>query len=288
MSPADAIPYINLDLKEEIEVAKKKPMRTGFVDWVDKAPPPERPPLPLTHVTKGIIAHDVIKAGQIEPVDCPVFGSPLAYFFYGRPAYRYASGSSVKLEASCPFCFVLDGSLLSFASAIYPFDTGAFAARMYNHVLDEDFAVDDFCLGADPERPERLINTVYLGRADYIRGDRSQIRPADVASKAYEMEARAYIELIRSPGRNEPDDRIGTIEVQFKNPVKLAESLLAVIVPHTHWDEVERNPLLIDLSGKGIEIIPYEFIPGKPLEHYHTLLEIAVRSYCSQNGFLND
>ncbi|MCH4893802.1 hypothetical protein GO308_11830 [Sphingomonas sp. SFZ2018-12] len=200
-------------------MAKRKTPRIGFVEWVDNATPGCSSALPLAHVTKGIIAHDIMATGRIEPNDCQVFKSPLAYFFYGRPAYRFSAGSSIKLEASCPFCFLFDGKLLARAKRIFPFDTGAFAARMYNHVLDEDFAVEDFSLGADPSRAEKLIAATYLSREGYVVGDRRQVRAVEDATKAYDLEARAYMELIKSPGRNEPDDRIGTIEVQFGDPV---------------------------------------------------------------------
>ncbi|WP_374146583.1 hypothetical protein [Sphingomonas sp. 28-63-12] len=258
--------------------------RTGFAEWVDKSPPPQRPPLPLTHITKGVVAHDIIKSGAVDPTECSVFEIPLAYFFYGRPAYKYHAGTSVKLEASCPFCFIFDGSLLAFANAIYPFDTGAFVARMYNHVLDEDFNVEDFTLGSDPERPEKLISAAYLSRSDYVSGNRRDVKVD--SAKPYELEARSYLELITSPGRNEPDDRIGTIEAQFTGPVSLKDSLLAVVVPHTHWGIVDKSPMLEDLDKNGIEILPYEFVPGRSSEYYHTMLEAVVRKYCFDNGFL--
>lgn len=255
------------------------------MEWVDRHSG-EEANLPLTHITKGIVAHDIIKAGRIEPKDCDVFRVPLPYFFYGRPAYRYSAGSSIKLEASCPFCFIFDGKLLARAKRIYPFDTGAFAARMYNHILDEDLDVADFSLGTDPERPEKLISASFLTRRGYVKGDRNEVRNPSLAAKPYELEARSYLELLRSAGRNEPDDRIGTIEVQFGDPVPLAGSLLAVVVPDTQWIEGDHSPLLDKLHTDGVEILIYEFIPGRPLEHYHTLLEVTVRDYCLGKGFV--
>ncbi len=154
-------------------MAQKPKGRPGFARWVDAATAGADSGLPLTHVTKGLRAQDVIQAGRIEPTDCAVFGSPLAYFFYGRPAYRYEAGSSVKLESACPFCFIFDPKLLKRARHIYPFDTGAFSARMYNHVLDEDFNIEDFDLGSEPERPEKLISAAYFSRAEYASGNKA-------------------------------------------------------------------------------------------------------------------
>lgn len=276
-----------LKRRDRQHMTKRKPPRTAFKDWVDQAPdgdPSQR--LPLTHITKALVAHDIIKAGRIEPADCQVFDAPLAYFFYGRPAYRLSSGTTVKLEASCPFCFLFNSKLLDRAKQIYPFDTGAFAARLYNHVLDEEFAVEDFSLGADPSRPEKLIAATYLAREAYVAGNRKQLRNIGLATKAYDLEARAYMELISSPGRNEPDDRIGTIEAHFGDPVPLANNLIAMVVPHTHWINGDRSPLLEKIHNEGVQILTYEFIPGRAMEHYHTLVEIVAKQYCVEKELI--
>lgn len=267
-------------------MADKPKARPGFAKWVDAATGAADSGLPLTHVTKGLRAQDVIHAGRIEPTDCAVFRSPLAYFFYGRPAYRYEAGSSVKLESACPFCFIFDPKLLRRARHIYPFDTGAFSARMYNHVLDDDFNIEDFDLGSEPDRPEKLISAAYLSRADYASGNKSGLLPIDTAAKAYDMEAKAYMSLLHSQGRNEPDDRIGTIEVQFGDPVPLAENLMALVIPHTFWINGDRSPLIEGLEKNGADILTYEFIPGRPITHYHTLLEVTVRDYLRHKKFI--
>src|SRR6266478_2411608 len=120
--------------------------RNHFREWVDKQSNPKWPLMPLTHITKGIGAEDIITAGQISPADCAVFGEPLAYFFYGRPAYRVSGDGAVKIEAACPFCFVFNASLIDKAKAIFAFDTGAFSKRLYNHILVEEMDVEDFSL----------------------------------------------------------------------------------------------------------------------------------------------
>lgn len=117
--------------------------------------------MPLTHVTTGIYAEDVIRHGAIEPKPGPVFDEPLAYYFYGRPAYRLAAEGSVRVEASCPYCFTFDSALISNAEAIHAFDTGAFAKRTYNHVLVEGMEIADFSVEKDQQRPNKLIAGVF-------------------------------------------------------------------------------------------------------------------------------
>jgi hypothetical protein len=98
--------------------------RPDFREWVDQQPNPNWPLMPLTHITKGVGAADIIKAGAVNPEHCSVFGEPLAYFFYGRPAYRVSGDGAVKIEAACPFCFVFNAAMIDQAKAIFAFDTG--------------------------------------------------------------------------------------------------------------------------------------------------------------------
>jgi hypothetical protein len=119
--------------------------REGFRQWVSKQPNPGWKLMPLTHISKGITADDIIHSGAISPIKCGVFNEPLAYFFYGRPAYRLNGDDVIKMEAACPFCFVFDSGLIEKAKFIHAFDTGAFAKRLYNHVLmDEMLTIHQF------------------------------------------------------------------------------------------------------------------------------------------------
>lgn len=264
----------------------KKPVRKGFSEWIDRQPDSHRGLLPLTHITKGLVARDILQSKTIEPVDCSVFGLPLSYFFYGRPAYRLMDGTSIKLEASCPFCFIFDGEMIKRARHIHAFDTGAFANRLFNHVLDADFNVDDFSLGTDHTRPNKLIDTVFPSVDSYLQGNRNYIAEPSVVAQPHEFEARAYLDLLRSPGRNEPDDRICSIEVTFGDLIPVPGQLIAIVAPHTLCDSAAQAPWLDDIRAMGIDILPYNFTPGRPPEHYHTLLEVVVHDYYIAKSFL--
>ena len=116
--------------------------RPSFREWVDRQHDPHWTLMPLTHITKGIVAEDIIRDGEVALSDCAVFEEPLAYFFYGRPAYRLGIQGSVRAEAACPYCFVFKADLLKRAKAIFLFDTGAFSERLYKHYLDEEMAIE--------------------------------------------------------------------------------------------------------------------------------------------------
>jgi hypothetical protein len=242
--------------------------------------------MPLTHITKGIGAEDISRSGGVSPTDCKVFGEPLAYFFYGRPAYRIGGDGAVKVEAACPYCFIFNAALIEKAKAIFAFDTGAFDNRLYKHILMEEMDIEDFSLEQDYRRPNLIVSSLFGSRKTYFDGDVTKIRDADKLAEAWEFHARAYLHLLSSPGRNEPDDRICSIEVLFGEPVPLKGNLLAVIVPHTVWTDEKHAPWLDKLKAEGVAIAPYLFVPGRHPEHYHALLETAVRDLYESWGAL--
>lgn len=259
---------------------------SGFARWLRDDADTDDQLLPLTHLTKGISAQKIVENEKIEPKDCDVFEEKLAYFFYGRPAYRISDSKVVKLEASCPICFLFKGEMIKRAREIHAFDTGAFAKRMFSHVVDPEFEIADFSLGQDSSLPNRLIDRVFGSQEAYLKGDRRQIKEPSVIAQPYEMEARSYLELVLSPGRNEPDDRICSIEVTFGDPIPVPGQLQAIVVPHTLFDGNSKAPWLAKLAEADVDILPYEFIPARPPEHYHTLLELVVLQYYGDKGLL--
>jgi hypothetical protein len=260
--------------------------RSGFRDWVDSKPDPDWPLMPLTHITKGIGAQDVSQAGKIAPTECDVFQEPLTYFFYGRPAYRVSGDGAIKVEAACPFCFIFNAELIEKSKAIFAFDTGAFDKRMYKHILLDEMDLEDFSLETDVGRPNRIISSVFKSKTAYFEGDLSKVADPGSLTTVWEFHARAYLDLILSRGRNEPDDRICSIEVIFGDPVSLEGNLLAVIVPHTLWVDNQGAPWLEVLQADGVTIVPYLFIPNRHPEYYHAIMEAAVRDLYKVWGVL--
>ncbi|MEN5361923.1 hypothetical protein [Brevundimonas intermedia] len=251
--------------------------RSDFRDWIDDQPDPQWPLMPLTHVTKAFTARDIIREGKVSPSEAGPLKVPLAYFFYGRPAFRVSGDGSIKVGATCPVCFVFDPEIIKRAHAIHAFDTGAFGKRMYSHVMMDEMNVTDFALGADPSAPNKLISAAFGSQEAYFEGDLSRAASPESAP-VWNFLAQAYLQLLISPGRNEPDDRVGAIEVTFADPVLLADNLYAVIVPHILWTDDDPAPWLKELREAQVEILPYKFIPGKSPEHYYGLIESEVRS----------
>ena len=111
---------------------------------------------------------------------------------------------------------------------------------------------------------------------NYFNGDLNAIGAPDELAKAHEFHARAYLQLLKDPTRNELDDRICTIEVVLSKSVPLAGHLQAIIVPHTLWDDKNHAPWLASLSDDGVRVVPYMFVPGRHPEHYHAVMETII------------
>ena len=250
--------------------------RPSFRKWIDSMNDPGWALMPLTHITTGITAQDIIELGRIEPTNDTVFDVPVAYFFYGRPAYRISDGNTVRAEVFCPYCFIFSAALIRKASAIYAFDTGALAKSMYQHIFSNQMQIADFSLEQDVTRPNRLISRVFTSMKNYFNGDLNAIGAPDELAKAHEFHARAYLQLLKDPTRNELDDRICTIEVVLSGSVPLAGHLQAIIVPHTLWDDKNHAPWLASLSDDGVRVVPYMFVPGRHPEHYHAVMETII------------
>lgn len=256
--------------------------RPEFRDWIDRQKGADDTRLPLTHVTKGITAEDVIREGGILPRHCKVFKKSLAYLFYGRPAYRVSGDGAIKRAASCPFCFIFSPELIEQAAAIYAFDTGAYAARLYKHSIMEEMDPADFSLSIEKNQPNKLIQTIFGNTENYLDG---RISSSEESVDEWEFLAQAYVSLVSSTGRNEPDDRVGSIETVFNNKIELGGTLLAVIVPHTVWDDEGRAPWLSRVSEQGVQIIPYHFMPGRTSEYYYAFIESELRRFYRDHGY---
>jgi hypothetical protein len=234
--------------------------------------------MPLTHLCGSFTGQDIVRDGKIDPAPCQVFNRSLAYLFYGRPAYRIGGDNPIRTPAACPMCFIFKPDILERAQEIYPFDTGAFTARLYSHMLIDEMNISDFSLERKLDRPDKLIRAVFGTKEAYYDGQAdTTIALGEVP--ASEFLAEGYLRLVRSSGRNEPDDRVGTVEVMFGDPVPLKDNLLALVVPDAIWSDREKAKWLKDISGLGVEILVYHYVPGRHPEFYHAMVEVEVKRF---------
>ncbi|MHC2019070.1 hypothetical protein [Methylobacterium sp. CM6247] len=269
-------------------MAKKIKDRTSFRKWVDGITSPDWSLMPLTHVTKGINLADIMDDGEIQGDYCDNLKDYLNFFSYGRPGYRISGDGVIKAEVACPTCLIFKPELIQDAEKFHAFDTGAFGKRMFSHILVDEMNIDDFSLQKDVTRPNKIISAVFKSKLNYFNADTSKALKSDEEGEAWQFHTKAYLDLINSKGRNEPDDRVCSIEIVIKNAVKLEGKLLAIAVPHTFWNETKQAPWLLESHGLGVTILPYEFIPGKHPDHYHSLLEGVIRDYYKSSGVFDE
>jgi hypothetical protein len=260
--------------------------RPGFKNWLERQIQVEGKRLPLTHIAKAIIAEDIIRHGKVKPSMCEVFKKPISYFFYGRPAYRVSGDGAIKTEAACPICFVFRPEAFEAASSMYPFDTGAFARRMYKTFILEEMELSDFQLDPAKHDPNVLISLLFKRAADYVKGDTTNLKGGEQIAETWEFHAKAFVDLVSSKGRNEPDDRIFSIELQLEQELSLSGNLRAVVVPHTLWSTASATPWIKSLHENGVEIETYTFIPNKHPEHFQGLIEAVVISLYEKWGVI--
>lgn len=254
--------------------------RPGFMEWIDRQAPPDWGLLPLTHITRGVIAEDIIRHSKLEPRECPVFERPLAYFFYGRPAYRVGANGVVKTESLCPFCFIFKPELIDLADALFAFDTGAFIAQMYSKTVSHEMTVADFRLKG-PDSANRLISAVFGTLPAYFEGLIGTV----TAARSF-FHANAYLDLIRSPNSDQPDDRLCSIEVIVNKAITLSDWLLALALPHTLLTGPDEASWLQKLRKTPAQILGYQYLPGRHPEHYHSKMVDVVRSFYEVRKYL--
>lgn len=263
-----------------------RPGRPEFREWLDRQEAPQQAKLPLIHTAKALVARDIVRDGEIRPRECSVIGRSVSYFFYGRPAYRPRGNAVVTQNSMCPVCFVFSENLLDRASNIFPFDTGAFAARLYKHAMIEEANIPDFDISGDLKRIGRLISRIFENNENYILGDRSKLRSIVRDAEPDEYLAQAYIDLITSRGQNEPDDRVATIEVVVDETVDLGSMLLSIVVPDNIWNKSYSAEWLKPFSERGVSILPYRHTMGREPSHYHDAIEVQVREFLANKGLL--
>lgn len=253
----------------------RKP-RPEFREWIDEHPTPQWSHLPLTHISKSFIAKDIVRDGVIEPRTCETIGVAVSFFFYGRPAYRPGKVDEYNIEATCPFCFIMSPNILSSVHVIHAFDTGAFAKRLYKYALIDDMNMPDFSLESESARIQKLISKIYGSNEAYMSGDLSQAVIVKNGLNPDDFLPDAYLDLLCSAGKNGPDDRVGSIEVTFSDPVALKSHLLAIVVPDCFWSEKYKAAWILELADSGVTVSTFRYTNNKSPEHHHALLEQSV------------
>lgn len=221
--------------------------RRDFARLVNSTPPTNGK-LPLTHMTDAYTLRDISAVNRLTPTDCAIFQEPLLYLFYGRPAYRVASQQrNSGLDAYWPVCFVLKSDNVV-PSRVYPFDTGAFEDGRFDDYRHHGMIKEDFELEPDPSSPGRLINLFWPDARSYFDNRASLVPDTD----PFDFEAKYYRELIGTRANRPFDERHSAIEIQSRSPIRLADNLVAIIVPQ----DFATDGLITKFEAMDVIVLP--------------------------------
>jgi hypothetical protein len=230
--------------------------------------------MPLVHTSQCTFMVDIARSGRIEPRPCNVFGEPIAYLFYGRPAYRSRSGgTSGEPIQLCPITFILKpGALNHVHLRIYPCDTGALHTGTFDPYLTKDDR-ESLGLGESIEEARRYVKVFFGSNGQYFLG---KVRPSIAA--VLDDAGTRFIKLLRATGASRFDDRKSVVEVQTTDPVPLKDKLLCVVLPR----DMLRDRLIGKVVGRkwGCRIEDYSVVSGSaPAEYYAVVRAATERLY---------
>lgn len=215
-----------------------------FRDYVHGAEPLAGE-LGLTHVTDYAYLRGLVASGKLEPRPCNVYGEPLVYLFYGRPAYRsnWDKGTTTTIGYA-RICLILRDEVASMARRIMPFDSGGFAH--YSSGLHHSLTRDDFEI--DPaDHPLKIAGAFYDTLGDYW-----DVKPKPSLSFPVTQDiVEAYYHLISGGLKEVFDDRCAAIEVQVAKPIELKDRIVALIGPNQIFEDPAVQSLLAESKAEA-------------------------------------
>lgn len=236
--------------------------------------------LPAYHTCDGFDARSHVERREIETTDiCEVFGKRITYFFYGRPAFKYAVEDEATSDlALYPVCFVMNLETMEPLERIFPFDTGAMFHKRLKRYFHRKNTILDFELEPDTYRIKDVIFHFFGDTKNYIHPTR-----ADREFAAEDFESVSYSNMIESHVRAEADERRVTIELHAPPRIALAKpSLQAVILP----TQLRDSRLYSDfINSNGIRAQCYDIEVWNPALSFGLVSAAAKRFMLSMGYF---
>lgn len=242
-----------------------------FDDFVGKATA-TKPTLPLIHMTDGYCMRLILDQKELVPQDCPVLGSPALYFSYGRPAFR--PNGNIKpsaLTSYAPVCFVIDAAAVPIKKA-FPFDSGAFNAKMFASSTHKKMKLEHFELAASLDRPQQVVTTFFGSNVSYF----DNFPKADLEYPSLLFEVESFAALLGDKQSENYDDRISAVEIISDKSVLLEGAVRAMAFPGQFMDD---DAFKEALSALKCHPIPYSVGARFSSENAFSRISVAVRDY---------
>lgn len=235
--------------------------------------------LPLTHKKDWFTAKETLRKKQIKTQMCDVFKEKIEYLFYGRPAYYVSNNIKSRMDSVYfPVCFILKPDKIKMG-AVFPFDTGAFANKMYDDYIHEQMDINDFQLSPDIVFINNFISFYYENNDNYYKGKHQKL----IRNNNLPDEINAYQNLINNNGATSYDSRCRTVEIITRDNIDLNLSLEAVILPFdmTRTDEWKK---FIKIN-RNIKVITYYTFGDEP-GSYNSVIRDKMYAYLCDNNYI--
>ncbi len=194
--------------------------------------------LPYVHSTEAANVWEILKKGHIEVTACDTFtGENLAYFFYGRPAYRKLH--IAPQDWQLPLVFVMKNTCLMSVRRVFPFDSGAFHSNRLPDYLSR-FDHSGYEVSNQKDAIDLLVDIFFGGDDEYFHGDAKPRK--EVARRNGLTMRHAQVQALCALYNREQltaDDRALAIEIQTDENVALKDNLYGVVLPRPFFDVKE-------------------------------------------------
>ena len=238
--------------------------------------------LPMVHTTEYFRLPSIQASNLLQVSPCKVFGEPLLYLFYGRPAYRDTTQTVPTRDVGFyPICFVFrPGTLWKWAKRIYPFDTGASQRGLYEPDISRHDALGSYSVLPALESARKIVGCFFETEEQYL----SNKPRLGLSFSAAEAEAQSYYELINGGGDPECDDRCSAVEIQLAEHLDIRQDIMAIVLPTCFLED----EVLTETITKVWRAIPLTYdadIGMRPIE-YHSVIRHKIREFYRRAAIL--
>lgn len=260
------------------------PIKRELVELAQQAcPNVSIDPPPLIHITQVGWGRKIVDSGALTARHCKVFEKDLVYTFLARPAYRFKGGADKTEQLNLfPFAVVLSPEALPPPYHVYPFDTGAYVAGVYDEVLDPTIYLDEYELEPTVTSALQHVQWAFGTEESYFDAN-IKLGLADTLPQ-WRSVARRWIAIasLASKGRVGLDDRASAIEIAFSHSINLKQGHVKLLVfPQQLLEDPQgRNIEFVEsLKSLGAKFETYEWRPNESPDSYANQIASVVRKY---------
>ena len=200
------------------------------------------PHLFLGHVTNLASFKKMIISNSIAANSkCPENKDRAAYLFYGAPFYRFKERPSISEVDEYPIGIMFPSlDLADLDAHVYPFDTGAKQAGMYEPIISKTEELDNYRLSNDKvaANSAKLVSLFFETNTNYIDFDTTQ-KPDSSSVSTY----TGKVWDLQKSKTTKADARRGAIEIISFQDVPIPSHRVVIIGPR-----LSRRDLLKEIN----------------------------------------